>query len=140
MRASSTGPRKRARIEFSSAAYNGKFREEVETEAFSVVDAERNLVMEITPCPRLGIAHVVTMTEDQARRVSEYQNARSRMLRELGQTRLLLDITYVPTGSWNPENLRTIPGGSAIFPVLEAKTVPIKMVKPLLSQLKTGSN
>jgi len=108
--------------------------EEIRTEAFSFLDTERDLVMEITPCPRLGVAHIVTMTGDQARRVSEYVRTRSEMLHELGLTDHLLDITYVPTRSWNQENLKTIPRGSSVFPVLEAKTVPINAVKPLLFQ------
>ena len=121
-------------MELTSASYNGRMVEDIRTEAFSFLDAERDLVMEITPCPRLGVAHVVTMTGDQARRVSEYTRTRSEMLHELGRTDLLLDITYVPTRSWNRENLRAIPRGSSVFPVLDAKTVPINAVKPLLSQ------
>ncbi len=121
-------------MELTSASYNGRMVEEIRTEAFSFLDSERDLVIEITPCPRLGVAHIVTMTGDQARKVSEYARTRSEMLHELGQTNLLLDITYVPSRSWNQENLRTIPRGSSVFPVLDAKTVPINAVKPLLSQ------
>ncbi len=121
------------RVELSSAAYKGQLREEAGTEAFSIIDQERDLVLEITPCPRLGVAHVVTMTGEQARKISEYSRKRSDMLRELGRTDLLLDITYVPTRGWNEENLRSIPGGSTIFPVLDAKTVPISLVKALVS-------
>ena len=130
------GRKKRVRIELTSAAYNGQLREESDTEAFSIVDSERDVVMEITPCPRLGVAHVVTMTNDQARKVSEYSRAHSKMLRELGRTNLLLDITYVPERNWNHETLRTIPGGSAVFPVLDAKTVPIDALKQFLPPLE----
>ncbi len=132
------GLQKRVRVRLSSAAYNGQLREESDTEAISIFDSGRDLVMEITPCPRLGVAHVVTMTEDQARRVSEYSKAQSKMLRELGRTNLLLDITYVPARNWNRETLRTIPSGSALFPVLDAKTVPINALKTLLLPVEDG--
>jgi len=115
------------------ASYQGSRIEQVGTEALSIRDTERNIVLEITPYPTLGIAQVVTMTSEQSRKVAEYSNSQSKILKEIGRAELLLDITYLPERNWNQTALIPIPAGSAVFPVLDAKTVPIERVKRYLS-------
>jgi len=59
--------RVRAKVSLSIAAYQHSRLEQVDTEAVSIQDAERNVVLEITPYPSHGIAQVVTMTPEQSR-------------------------------------------------------------------------
>ena len=122
-----------AKVALSVAAYRGFSIQETSTEAFSILDREKGLVLEITPYRNLGVAQIVTMTLDQSRRIAEYSKKQSEILREMGRNDLFLDVTYVAEKNWNKATLGRIPAGSAVFPVLEEKTVPIQHVKPYLS-------
>ena len=124
--------RVRAKVSLSIAAYQHSRLEQIDTEAVSIHDAERNVVLEITPYPSHGIAQVVTMTPNQSRKIAEYSRSQSKILKEIGGAELLLDITYVPERNWDRRTPVEIPAGSAVFPVLDAKTVPIESVKPYL--------
>ena len=124
--------RVRAKVSLSIAAYQHSRLEQIDTEAVSIHDAERNVVLEITPYPSHGIAQVVTMTPNQSRKIAEYSRSQSKILKEIGGAELLLDITYVPERNWDRTMPVEIPAGSAVFPVLDAKTVPIESVKPYL--------
>src|SRR5205823_8773522 len=124
--------RVRAKVSLSIAAYQHSRLEQIDTEAVSIHDAERNVVLEITPYPSHGIAQVVTMTPNQSRKIAEYSRSQSKILKEIGGAGLLLDITYVPERNWDRRTPVEIPAGSAVFPVLDAKTVPIESVKPYL--------
>jgi len=124
--------RVRAKVSLSIAVYQHSRLEQIDTEAVSIHDAERNVVLEITPYPSHGIAQVVTMTPNQSRKIAEYSRSQSKILKEIGGAELLLDITYVPERNWDRTMPVEIPAGSAVFPVLDAKTVPIESVKPYL--------
>ena len=123
----------RVKVALSMAAYQESRIEQVDTEAVSIEDKERQIVLEITAYSALGIAQVVAMTPEQSRNVAEFSNSQSKMLNEIGGAELLLDITYVPERNWNRRTRIPIPAGSAVFPVLDAKTVPIEHVKRYLS-------
>jgi len=124
--------RVRAKVSLSIAAYQHSRLEQIDTEAVSIHDAERNVVLEITPYPSHGIAQVVTMTPNQSRKIAEYSRSQSKILKEIGGAGLLLDITYVPERNWDRRTPVEIPASSSVFPVLDAKTVPIESVKPYL--------
>jgi len=126
-------PKTRAKVARSTTAYGKLEIVERNTEAVSLRDPENNLVMEVTPYPSLGIAQVVRMTTEQSRKVAEYTMKQSGVLRELGRTDLLLDITYVSERNWSKTPLRKIPAGTAVFPVLEVRTVPLEQVKQYLT-------
>ncbi len=101
------------------------------TETVSFPDKNGKLVVEITPYPGMGIAQVVTMTMEQSTKIAKYARRQSKILAELGRTDLVLDVTYVPEEKWSEDILRRVPGGSALFPILSLKTVPIQHVKHL---------
>ena len=126
-------PKTGAKVARSTTAYGKLEIVERDTEAVSLRDPENNLVMEVTPYPGLGLAQVVMMTPDQSRKVAEYTLKQSGVLRELGRTDLLLDITYVPERNWSKASLRRIPAGTAVFPVLDVRTVPLEQVKRYLT-------
>ncbi len=102
------------------------------TEAVSFPDKNGKLVVEITPYPNMGIAQVVTMTTEQSKKIGDYARRQTKTLIELGRTDLLLDVTYVPEEKWRDDLLRRVPGGSAVFPIVSLKTVPMEHVKHLL--------
>src|SRR5436309_16134576 len=93
--------RVRAKVSLSIAAYQHSRLEQIDTEAVSIHDAERNVVLEITPYPSHGIAQVVTMTPEQSRQVAEHSRSQTQILRDIGGAKLLLDITYVPERTCN---------------------------------------
>ena len=123
----------RVRILKSTTAYGDKELNQENTQAVTFPNRENNLLVEVTPYPSLGLAQIVTMTPEQARRVMDYSVKRSKMLRDLRREDLLLDITLVPERSWRDKLLSKIPAGSAVFPVRELRTVPIGTVKHHLS-------
>ncbi len=102
------------------------------TETVSFPDKNGKLVVEITPYRSMGIAQVVAMTTEQSTKIANYARRQSKILTELGRTDLLLDVTYVPEEKWTDDILRRIRGGSAVFPILSLRTVPIEYVKHLL--------
>ncbi len=125
--------RTRARIILSTTGYSSSKAVEKNTETITVQDSDRNTVLEITPYPSLGVAQVATMTFEQSQKIAEYLRRHSRVLKELERADLLVDITYVPSRSWNESTFKRIPAGSAVFPVLELATVPISHVEEHLS-------
>lgn len=116
----------------STTSYGGVEIAQDDTEAISLVEPKSLLVVEITPYPSLGIAQVVRMTHEQSKRITDYTR-KSRVLKEVARTDLLLDITYVPQRNWSETVLRKIPAGTAIFPVVDVETLPIEKAKKYLS-------
>ena len=127
------GQNTRAKVALSTTGYRGSEVAEKNTEAITIPGPEKNTVLEITPYPSLGMAQIATMTSEQSQRIADYLRRQSKVLEELDETDLLLDLTYVPARSWNERTFRRIPAGSAVFRVLELETVPILHVKQYLS-------
>lgn len=123
----------RAKVARSVTTYRGLELVEDNTEAVTISDPQHNVVVEITPYPGTGLAQIVTMTDEQSRRITGYLRKQSRVLRELNRTELLLDITYIPEKKWRDDTLAKVHKGSALFPVMDLRTVPIGRVKQHLS-------
>ena len=88
----------RAKFLRSRTSYTTMQLTEESAEAVTFPDKNGNLVVEITPHPSLGIAQVVIMSPEQSGKIAEYTRRQCDILRELGRSDLLLDITYVREG------------------------------------------